>query len=207
MATLLARRIAAWCCLVFLLPSCGGSEGQRTDRSPDHGRPSARESPNSSLPRGLVPAHAMVVRLDAASGEIEAVVPVGPDPLLLAVASGRVWTLNFGDGSLSQIDPRSNKASRIGSGVVVGFTSDGRDLWVARDGNVVSRLDGATGQEKSSFTLGPRPLFALRDAGFLGVGQGSLWLTVPQVGEPRAPHSLAPRPQDRGGAGEVPARP
>jgi hypothetical protein len=39
------------------------------------------------------------------------------------------------------------------------------------DGKLLSRLDGETGQEKSSFLLGARPLFALRDAGFLAWGQ------------------------------------
>jgi streptogramin lyase len=131
-----------------------------------------------------------VVRVDTISQEIEAVVPVGPDPKLLAVASGRVWTLNLGDGTLSRIDPSSNKASTLDVGVVVGFASDGRDLWVARDGNVLSRLEGATGDDVSSYILGRRPIFALRDAGFVGVGQGSVWLTVPKVGEPFEPHSL-----------------
>jgi hypothetical protein len=152
--------------------------------------PAGSGSPSIRFPPGQVPGHATVVRVDAASGAIEAVVPVGPDPLLLAIASRRVWTLNLGDGTLSRVEPSSNRATSIIPGVVVGFTSDGRDLWVARDGNVLSRVDGVTGEEKSSFILGPRPLFALRDAGFLGVGHGSVWLTVPKVGEPTQPHTL-----------------
>jgi len=137
-----------------------------------------------------VPEHATVVEVDATSGALIAVVPVGPDPLLLSVAAGRIWTLNLGDGTLSLVDPSSREARAIRPGEVVGMGSDGGDVWVARDGNVLSRLDGETGQEKSSFVLGSRPLFAFRDAGFLGVGAEGVWLTVPKVGEPRGPHSL-----------------
>ena len=54
--------------------------------------------------------HGTIVRVDAQSGSVEAVIPVGPDPLLLTVASGRVWTLNLGDGSLTQVDPGTNEA-------------------------------------------------------------------------------------------------
>ncbi len=116
--------------------------------------------------------------------------PVGPDPLLLTVTSGRIWTLNLGDGTLSRVNPSSNQATTVRRGVVVGLASDTRNLWVARDGNVVSRLDGETGRDEASFTLGSRPLFALRDAGFLGIGPKSVWLTVPRVGEPIEAHSL-----------------
>ena len=134
--------------------------------------------------------HATVVQVDAATGDVRSVVPVGPDPLLLAVASGRIWTLNLGDGSLSLVDPSSDDARTVRPGEVVGMASDTRDLWVARDGNVVSRLDGERGVEGASFGLGSKPLFALRDAGFVGVGPESVWLTVPQIGEPAEPHSL-----------------
>jgi DNA-binding beta-propeller fold protein YncE len=142
--------------------------------------------------------HATVVRVDAGTGAIEAVVPVGPDPLLLAVASGRIWTANLGDGTLSRVDPSSNEATTVRPGEVVGIASDARDLWVARDGNVVARLDGETGDEMASFVLGPKPLFELRDAGFLGVGRESVWLTVPQLGEPDEPHSLWRLDQETG---------
>jgi hypothetical protein len=40
--------------------------------------------------------HATVVRVDASSGVVRAVVPVGRDPLLLTTASGQVWTVNWG---------------------------------------------------------------------------------------------------------------
>jgi len=177
----------AICSCLVLLPACGGSGESTVEGGAGGGSgPSNRASPT----RNHMADHATVVRVDAASGDVTAVVPVGPDPLLLAVASGRTWTLNLGDGTLSLVDPSSNEASTVHRGEVVGMTSDGRDLWVARERNVVSRLDGDTGRKEDSFVLGSKPLFALRDAGFLGVGPESVWLTVPQVGEPAEPHSL-----------------
>jgi sugar lactone lactonase YvrE len=71
---------------------------------------------------------------------------------------------------------------------VVGIASNGEDLWVARDGNVVAKVDGVTGAEVAAFRLADRELFGPRDAGFIGVGGGSLWLAVP--GRPGHPEEL-----------------
>jgi outer membrane protein assembly factor BamB len=65
------------------------------------------------------------------------------------------------------------------------IASDGEALWVARDENVVARLSGATGEEEFTLTLGDQRLFGLRNAGFVAVADGSVWLTVP----PRAGRS------------------
>jgi outer membrane protein assembly factor BamB len=126
--------------------------------------------------------HNTVVRVDAQSGRVEAVIPVGPDPLLLTVASGRVWTLNLGDGTLSRVAPVTNAATTVRIGEAVGFASNGPDLWVAVDGNRLVRIDGGTGTQETSLRLGRRQLFALRDAGFPAIGHGSIWLTVPVLG-------------------------
>lgn len=163
---------------VAIFPSCRGSGeaagGQATLRD-----------------RGTVRIdHDSVVRVDPATGHLQAVVRVGPDPLLMAVASGQVWTLNLGDGTLSRIDPANNRATTIRIGEAVGMTSDGEDLWVAADGNSLVRVDGATGKEEASLRLGDRPLFALRDAGFLALGEGAIWLTVPELGKERLPQTL-----------------
>jgi streptogramin lyase len=126
-----------------------------------------------------VAGHATVVQVDARSGDVLAVSPTGPDPLLLRIAAGQVWTLNFGDGTLTHVDPATASATTIDVGEVVAIESDGEDLWVARDSNVVARLDGSTGEEELALPLGDEPLFALREAGFIAVAGGSVWLTVP----------------------------
>ena len=202
-ARVLLGRLAICCCFVFV-PAGGGCDDGTPDRS-------SSDAPGPSTNEGATPdqiaRHATAVRVDAATGDVMAVVPVGPDPLLLGVASGRIWTLNLGDGTLSLVDPLSNEARTVRRGEVVGIASDTRDLWLAREGNVVSRLDGKTGREEVAFELGSKPLFALRDAGFLGVGPASVWLTVPPTRRPRwAARAVAPRRRDRRCAREAPAR-
>lgn len=134
--------------------------------------------------------HDSVVRIDPTSGVVEAIVPVGPDPLLMDVASGQVWTLNLGDGTLSRIDPATNQATTIRIGETVGMISVGEDLWVAVDGSRLARIGGATGKEETSLRLGDRRLFGLRDAGFLAVGEGAIWLTVPKLESSLLPQAL-----------------
>jgi streptogramin lyase len=135
--------------------------------------------------------HDSVVGLDAETGEVVAVVGVGRDPLLLAVASGQIWTLDLGDGALTRIDPVSHQPSTVGlDGDVVGMGSDGQDLWVAFDERFLVRLDGATGTEKASLTLADARIFRLRDAGFLAVSNGTAWMTIPVVGRASEPQTL-----------------
>lgn len=171
------RRVAtaSFIVLVAALPAC-------TDAAPrpmDQGTASPRAE--------AIVDHDSVVRVDPASGQVQAVVRVGPDPLLMDVASGHVWTLNLGDGTLSRIDPATNRATTMSIGVVVGVTGDGDDLWVAVDGSTLVRIDGATGEERASIRLGGQPLFALRDAGFLAVGEGAIWSPSLRSAAPR-PH-------------------
>jgi streptogramin lyase len=120
-----------------------------------------------------------------------AIVPVGPDPLLLTVAGDQVWTLDLGDGGLTRIDPVSHEATRVRlDGEAVGFGSDGADLWVAFGERFLGRLDGAAGTEKQTITLSDEPIFRLRDAGFLAVAEGIAWLTIPVVGRASEPQTL-----------------
>jgi len=133
----------------------------------------------SGLHGALEPGRATVVRVDAESGEVLAVLPTGPDPLLLCVAAGHVWTMNFGDGTLTRVDPSIDAATTLDVGEAVAIACDGDDVWVARDGNVLARLNGATGAEETALQVAAEALFALRHAGLIGIAGGSLWLTVP----------------------------
>jgi streptogramin lyase len=159
---------------------CGGRETKTEDRA---------AAPCSEMPRPKV-AHASVVRIDAVSGCVKAVIGVGADPLLLAIAAGRVWTLDFGDGTLSRIDPGANAAAHVDVGEAAGMASDGRDIWVAANGHALVRLDGVTGEREHVLRLAGKKLFELRDAGFLTVAAGSIWLTIPVLGQPRADQTL-----------------
>lgn len=151
--------------LTSLTPACGGTEP-----------PMVR--------------HASVVRVDASSGRVKAVVPVGVDPLQLVIAAGHVWTMEFGEGTLARIDPATNKRSAIDIGEAAGMASDGDDIWVAANGNTLVRLDGESGQRERVLKLARKPLFELRDAGFLTVSAGSIWLTIPVLGHNSADQTL-----------------
>lgn len=132
-----------------------------------------------------------VVSVDAATGAIGRVVPVGRDPLTLTVAAGRVWVLNVADGTLSMIDPGSGMEKRLTLREAVGVTSGRAAVWVAYDGNRLARLDGRTGSVVKTFRLGGKRLFRLRDSGFLAFGGDSLWLTIPVLGQPNRRQQLA----------------
>jgi len=134
--------------------------------------------------------NASVVRVDARSGRVEAVVPVGVDPLQLVVAARQVWTMEFGQGTLARIDPATNKAAAIDIGEAAGMASDGDDIWVAANGNTLVRLDGESGKRERVLKLARKPLFELRDAGFLTVSSGSIWLTIPVLGDNSADQTL-----------------
>jgi streptogramin lyase len=133
-----------------------------------------------------------VVQVDAASGEIRRVVDVGKDPLLLALAGGWLWTLNSGDGNLSRIDPATGIAEVVSleGEPPAAIGSSGEDLWVAADGHDLVRLDGATGEEEVRLSLASERLFRLRDAGFLAIAEGAIWLTIPVLGIGSAPQHL-----------------
>jgi streptogramin lyase len=131
-----------------------------------------------------------VARLDPTTGRVKAVVKVGVDPLLLVVAAGRVWTMQFGDGTLTMIDPETNEAAAVRVGEAAGIASDGDDIWVAANGNTLVRLDGESGKRERVLKLARKSLFELRDAGFLTVSSESIWLTIPLLGEPLADQTL-----------------
>jgi sugar lactone lactonase YvrE len=121
---------------------------------------------------------------------VKAVIPVRADPLLLIVSAGQVWTMQFGDGTLARIDPETNETAAVSVGEAVGMASDGDDIWVAANGNMLVRLDGGSGKRERVLELARRPLFALRDAGFLTVGSESIWLTIPVLGDNLADQTL-----------------
>jgi streptogramin lyase len=121
---------------------------------------------------------------------VKAVIRVRADPLLLTVASGQIWTMQFGDGSLARIDPDSNEAVVVDVGEAAAIASDGEDLWVAANGNTLVRLDGESGRRERVLKLAQKRLYELRDAGFLTVTTDSIWLTIPVLGDNLADQTL-----------------
>jgi virginiamycin B lyase len=50
-----------------------------------------------------------VQRINAETNEVAATIPVGIEPRFLAVGENGIWTLNQADGTVSRIDPTTNK--------------------------------------------------------------------------------------------------
>ena len=114
----------------------------------------------------------LVTRVDAATNHVAATIPVGPKPRFLAAGLGAVWILNQGDGTVSRIDPASNK---VVATIALETPGNGGDIaigagavWVTNLGTPLSRIDPATNQVTAQF------VGAGGDA--LRVGLGSVWL-------------------------------
>lgn len=88
-----------------------------------------------------------VVRVDPTTNRVVATIKVGHNPNGVAAAAGAVFVVNQDDGTLTEIDPRSNaivgKPLAVGkgpAGVAVGTTA----IWVANNGDgTVARVDFA----------------------------------------------------------------
>jgi YVTN family beta-propeller protein len=95
---------------------------------------------DSSTP---VPANAVAI-IDPGSNRVDTAIALPPGPGPIAAADGRVWTLNLGNATISQIDARTRKVvETVGSG---GEHPEGNlvathgNVWVAGGCN-----DGSTG--------------------------------------------------------------
>jgi virginiamycin B lyase len=131
------------------------------------------------------PSDGKLIRIDAASGEIQAEIPIGQGPYHgVAVATDFVWVLNRGDHTLSQIDPVSNRAVRtipvstdandegtigVGEDAVWVVTSDADSLH-----KNLSRINPESGQ-----IIAKTPIPA--DSGSVIVSFGGVWITNPKA--------------------------
>jgi YVTN family beta-propeller protein len=110
----------------------------------------------------------------------QARIPVVGGPVSLAVAEGSVWVANQEAGTVSRIDPASNRVvETIKAAVFVGGTLAGSShqvitagagaVWVAH-GNSTARIDPATNRVTATWPFGP-------GSGGLLVSQGALWVS------------------------------
>jgi YVTN family beta-propeller protein len=101
---------------------------------------------NTGAPRTAEPGS--VQRIDPATNQVTATIPVGPVPRFLAAGEGGVWTLNQGDGTVSRIDPASNKTvATIGAEVPGGggdIAAGAGRVWVRASRVLLSAIDPAT---------------------------------------------------------------
>jgi virginiamycin B lyase len=111
-----------------------------------------------------------ITRLDAATGAIEATLKTGPHPRFLAAGVGAVWTLNQGDGSLTQLTERGPRTVALGTpgkggdiAVKAGF------VWTTLFKTPLACVDAKTLKLRARWT-GP-------GGDSLGVSEDAIWLT------------------------------
>ena len=105
-------------------------------------------------------------------------ITVGKKPRFIAVGDGAVWTLNQGDGSVSRIDPKTNK---VVATIEVGVPGGGGEIavgegsvWVTSFEFPISRIDPSTNNVVQQF-------FG-QGGDAIRVGLGSVWLSNLQQG-------------------------
>jgi streptogramin lyase len=115
----------------------------------------------------------------------------GPKPVSVAVTPGAAWVLNYGNATLSRIDPNTGQLqgsfsvpfAKEQGDLVFATVAEGR-LWVvhgtpgARE-TAVSAIDPSTGQTVTTFGLGGDITQEwLTSPGDLAVGSGAVWVAL-----------------------------
>ena len=107
------------------------------------------------------------------SSRVAATIPVGSHPAVLAAGAGSLWVSNLAAGSVSRIDPNSN---RVISGVqglqAYGMTYGAGSVWVATNSGRLERIDPATNRQAGPAIAVGGGRTAYRDVAY---GFGTLW--------------------------------
>jgi streptogramin lyase len=116
-----------------------------------------------------------VQRIDPRTNQVQATIPVGPIPRFLAAGEGGVWTLNQGDGSVTRIDPSTNRpVASISLGMKGGggdIATGGGKVWVRGLEVLLASIDPETNRVSSIYGP-PAGSGAVRVAGDL------VWVTA-----------------------------
>lgn len=137
-----------------------------------------------------------VVRVDASSHKVLASIPVGVGPSHVVATAWGIWVLNSQDGTLSLIDPSTNKV--VQTTPDLGATSclmEAEDsLWVCANSvagnalespdaspNALVRIDEESGEQLARIELDHEGTAAI---GF----QGSIWVALNRNGEKASPN-------------------
>lgn len=140
------------------------------------------EDGNPSTPLGASPSTTLrkrrLTRINPHNNEIVEVVEVGPKPGRLVVGEGGVWTLNRGNGTVTRVDPATNKVvatipvgeDAAGGEVTAAFGS----VWISAPGVPIIRIDPRTNRAVQRFTG--------EGGGAILAAHGSLWVAAgPQL--------------------------
>ncbi|HXY25083.1 MAG TPA: hypothetical protein VEI73_10570 [Candidatus Acidoferrum sp.] len=114
-----------------------------------------------------------LVRVDAHTNKIVATLPVGPAGPEggIAASTDSIWLVTDDNGTLSRIDPTTNRVSqivKIASGAINPIFSDGR-VWISSPKtSTLIAVDAESGTVVAEIPVGPQPHF-------LTEGTGSIW--------------------------------
>jgi len=102
------------------------------------------------------------------------IVKVGKSPRSIAIGEGAVWTLNTGDGTVSRVDPKTNKVAntiKLGTPLTGGQIAVGEgSVWVSAPGIPLARIDPRTNHVAQQFSG--------EGGGAILVAQGAIWITA-----------------------------
>jgi virginiamycin B lyase len=102
------------------------------------------------------------------------IIKVGKSPRSIAIGEGAVWTLNAGDGTVSRVDPKTNKVAntiKLGAPLTGGQIAAGEgSIWVSAPGLPLVRIDPRTNHVVQQFSG--------EGGGAILVAQGAVWITA-----------------------------
>jgi virginiamycin B lyase len=116
---------------------------------------------------------AELTAVDAKSGDVLATTPTGPNPRFLTDGADSIWTLNQGDGSVTQVDMRSRRAK---GSVALGTPGHGGDIafgsrmvWTTMAGTPLTAVNPTTNSVVHQW-VGP-------GGDSLAIAYDAIWLT------------------------------
>lgn len=122
---------------------------------------------------GLAVGPNTLVSVDAESGEVEPIAPIGDDPLAVVIEGSAAWVANVGDRTVSVIDLATGRErARIGGvGIPTGIAAGLGSVWVADSfGGMIVQIDAQT-------MAVVRQIHRVGAPTGIAFGFGSLWAT------------------------------
>jgi DNA-binding SARP family transcriptional activator len=125
-----------------------------------------------------------LVRIDPHSGKIVSVTRVGVEPEPIAVTPSAIWTVNYGDRTISRVDLRTNSVTQKGGPpprpYSIAADHDG-NVWVSGEASIITRIargSGGTSAGALYYSHTQEIRLPPPGAGSLAVGGGYLWVIV-----------------------------
>ena len=121
--------------------------------------------------------------IDAESGRVTRLFPVGREPSALTLASDSVWVANYRDQTVTRVDRETGRTATIPvGGHPTGITSYRDKVWVLTFEELLVRVDPRfdAADDPIRLAVGGSPRFVrTRDPGRIAAGGGFLWVTAP----------------------------